>query len=313
MNNCSDIIVYSLRNLDRYLIQRLFPNARLLNFDISMSNQLILKSLSDKRSRFVFHIDLSLTKLFPLRRRELVSLLREAGHETWNADLTDISKREIQRHSLDRGYSSTAVDQTDAPETPVIVKTNLNFYGEPERQLSSELQELACPEEHYFPYSHSFEYQVMTLSEVPDDWWGDTRLIISRYISSQVNELYRLHLCGDRIGLLKGPIRAKDRRLWPPDSIITYAGIRKKTMSKLNTPIWRSEASVSMKDINHEIDQKVLDTGLSFASSFNIDYGALDILRDDHGSVYIIDVNPTPSWGFDKDSQFLRFLRGDLK
>jgi hypothetical protein len=45
-----------------------------------------------------------------------------------------------------------------------------------------------------------------------------------------------------------------------------------------------------------------------FVEHVALDFGAIDIVEDDHGRVYIIDVNATPFWGQAEPKQVIRHL-----
>ena len=51
-----------------------------------------------------------------------------------------------------------------------------------------------------------------------------------------------------------------------------------------------------------------------FCNHFKLDFGALDVMRNDNNQFYIIDVNTTPYWGvkLHPEPELFKFLAGAL-
>lgn len=128
------------------------------------------------------HVDLSVV---PQDYREVAARFPVAI----NARIVDIRKSRTSTHLLQRG---------SAWDGPVIVKSDLNFGGEPERRLlgltaarplvqadGSTLH--ACPLAEYEVYAR--------LAEVPDAHWRHPGLVVERFLPERHGELYQLRTC----------------------------------------------------------------------------------------------------------------------
>jgi hypothetical protein len=100
-----------------------------------------------------------------------------------NGALLDIRKSSFSTHMVRRG---------DDYAGPVIVKTNLNYGGKPEWLIHRWRGEMFEPP----------VYQIYkTRADVPDEFWGDSRWVVERYLPQKEGDshvLYMTFFLGDR-------------------------------------------------------------------------------------------------------------------
>jgi hypothetical protein len=58
------------------------------------------------------------------------------------------------------------------------------------------------------------------------------------------------------------------------------------------------------------VPQNVIREGLHAVSIFRLDFGALDLVSDDHGMAFVVDVNTTPYWAEPSRNRIVEHLRG---
>ena len=54
---------------------------------------------------------------------------------------------------------------------------------------------------------------------------------------------------------------------------------------------------------------ELVGNAAKLCEAFSLEFGALDIVVDQDSCPYVIDVNPTPGWGLEKQGEILDFLR----
>ena len=62
-----------------------------------------------------------------------------------------------------------------------------------------------------------------------------------------------------------------------------------------------------------ESDSPIVMNAIRFCRAIDLEFGALDLAVDESAVPYIIDVNPTPGWGSETQSDILSFLREGFK
>jgi hypothetical protein len=252
----------------------------------------ILRMVGPGADAVILHIDQTFddTLIPPVVRHLLVGRLNEVGIRVLNGAVADISKRTIHRHSRRIGLPDPTAGPPGDDDELLIVKTDLNCGGNPE---------------HYFGgrprgpvISGPADYRILPRGEVPPDWWAAGGLCIERFIGNAEDEFYRFHLLGDRAVLSEARSEHAIKRLdgtcpqvdhctdldeisaWTPGGPESWAGAA-----------W---------------------SAATFARTFGLDYGAIDVLRDDQGHYYVIDVNKTPYWGADIENAITTHLRSWL-
>lgn len=164
-------------------------------------------------------------------------------------------------------FSKNLISNDDDYQGPVIVKTNLNHYGQPEaRDLFLRLPNWAT-----FPRKFIKRYKLRrtryhiypSLSEVPEQVHIDRRLVIEKFLPEMEGESYCL-----RYYFFMGDTYYSERLI-------------------CNEPIIKSSSKIVMEQV--ELDNRIVE----LRHQLGFDYGKFDyVIRD--GEVHLLDANKTP-------------------
>ncbi|MDG2426216.1 MAG: hypothetical protein P8M07_06510 [Flavobacteriales bacterium] len=196
---------------------------------------------------YIVHIDLTVVP------EEYVDLIRALPNAI-NGQILDISRRKFSRLILSK---------EDDYDGPVIIKTNANFGGVPEYNLSSEKHYLTLNWWATTKYVNPLKYPVReNISKVPKGVWKNENLIVEPFIMSREGDLYYVRyyvFFGDK----------------------EYSG-----------RIGSTNRIVKFK--NSVVDEEIPlpDEVRQWRKDLKIDFGRLDYLERD-GQYYLIDVNKT--------------------
>jgi hypothetical protein len=165
-----------------------------------------------------------------------------------NGEITDIRKTT---------FSTRLVTRESDYDGRVIVKSNLNFGGVPERRLGVRSDG---------PLSEQGNYEVYdSISDVPEHFFEDDDLVVEEFVPEYENGRYHLrafHFFGDRFNC---------ERIASPDPIVVVT----------------DPTRIEREDIEPNPELFELQRRL------RIDFGKLDYLELD-GRVFLLDVNKTP-------------------
>lgn len=209
-----------------------------------------------------------------------------------NATVLDIRKRK---------FSTLALRTPDAYEGPVIVKTDLNCGGLPERVIRDRIEptwlkfsrhalhKLAARLGWSAPsdrVNHPSAYEVYPSStEVPAVFYRDSRLIVEKFVPERRGQQYchrRYFFLGD---------------------------------AEVNQ-VWFGTSPVCAMDSDQDDveDVPVPPQLRNFRDRFGIDYGKIDYVLGKQGEVIVLDINKTPVGASPDpaDLPWLRQLCGDL-
>ena len=264
-----------------FLLNRMFPDARIRPARIGESWDDVLPAIAESCSRFFFHLNATFTATWPAGREELGALLATRGVRCFNAGAVDVSKRRLHRECERLGLGTTLASSEGDPAELLIVKTDLNYGGAAERRLSSsQRRRLGMPEPSRGVAAvqrlarSQQEYPLMLRRGVPPEWWSDEQLVIERFVENRAQRFARVHFLGDR-------------------TTLTHATCRK--------PIKKLPGSESIEHsffIGEETDASgIVCAANRLRRALRLDFGAMDIVLDDNGGHYFIDVNHTPYSG----------------
>ncbi len=209
----------------------------------------------------IMHVDLSVVP------DEYVEFARRYG-VVINGGIVDVRKSAFSQHLVRRG---------DGYDGPVIVKSNLNYAGVPERLLSR--SRLAMSVEHVLSrvppirerrglrFGTPTDYRVYDrVRDVPPEAFESTDVVVEQFLPERDRELYCLrlfHCFGDR---------------WTC------------VLNRSTERIVRAENKVSRVEIDPHPDV------LALRRTLKLDYGKIDyVVRD--GRAVVFDVNKTPGHG----------------
>jgi hypothetical protein len=184
-----------------------------------------------------------------------------------NGRIADISKRRLSRW---------LVSEDDSYDGAVVVKSNLNHGGDPERRLrlalggiGARLREAAL---RWLPAAWGGEtrnYQLFhRKAQVPRWVWRRRDLVVERFFFEQRGELYALrhwHFFADR------------------GHVTTFLA---------STPLVKWEHRVSVEPIDHAVPEEVW----ALRRSLGFDFGKFDYVVD-QGRPVVFDTNTTPHFG----------------
>lgn len=251
-----------------------FTNAICINCDKIDSD---FEDSIDGCNQIFFHIDLTFCFNVPDKREFLCKTFEEKGILIANKNVTDISKRHIQDVLRDIGLNTTVVNGNDLSCDLLILKTNFNYGGMNESETPG-----------YWQYIKG-QYRLCQRNQIDDSLWFDHSVIIEKYITNSDNLFYTAYVMYDRLVI----------------SEVSDDKIIKKMPYGIN----RENFFYILTDLNHESRLGTLVNILKvFVDNFKLDFGSIDVVRDDFGNFYIIDVNSTPYWGIDDQDEIVYFL-----
>jgi len=288
------LAIYYWKRLAGYLLGKLVEGANVVMVAASEGAEFggLSTMVSSGVSHLLFHIDLTHDVLLirPDARRRLVDELGDAGIGVINGGVDDISKRTIHRINRLAGLPDAAAERSGPGDERLIAKTELNAGGNPEYYSLGRARNPIIP--------GPGEYRILARREIPDDWWTSDEIDIERFITNEDHEFYRFHLLGTRVVVSEARserlIKRLDGTCPQRDYSLELARISELHTSQHGTWVGAARA------------------GATFARAFGLGYGAIDIMRDDLGRFFVIDVNKTPYWGADIENEIIIHLRSWL-
>jgi hypothetical protein len=196
----SNLCIYCWKDLDGYLLERLLSliDFRLITAIEHDDHHRILDEVGTSCDSFLFHLDCTFdaTILPEESRRSLLAELTSRGVEVLNGAASDISKYRVHAHTRSVGLPSVNVAREGDDDELLIVKTDLNSGGYPERILQGKPRNpiIGGPE----------CYVVLPRQDVEVTWWTDQSLSIERFVVNPDNLFYRVTVLGSRYAISEG-------------------------------------------------------------------------------------------------------------
>lgn len=263
-----------------FLVGAVFPRASRVPVDPRERWERLLARVPPDARTVLPHVDLSRTGGVPRGRAELFAALRERGARVLNEHVTDISKGRIQRECARLGLPVTAAAREGDPDEWVLVKTDLNSGGRKERWLSPAERRRLGVGRLSRQLRDPGDYRVVRRRDVPPSWWSDPALSVERYVTNSRDAFYRVYVLGRQQVVSRAVSGARVRRMEGKLE-------RRNAFFRDFRPLGDGG----------ELPPDLLDTVRAFVAGFRLDYGALDLVEDDEGRAYVVDVNDTPYWG----------------
>jgi hypothetical protein len=291
------LCIYEWRAWDGFLLPMIFPEASRLPARLGETSGELLQRLPREVRAFAFYVNLTDTRRVPLRRASFCRSLRARGVRILNEDVTDISKHRVQAACRRAGLNVTKAPREGDPDELVIVKTAANYGGEKEKFLSAGQRRVLrlAPRSRWIRKHDG--YIIACRKEVRPELWQSRELIVERFIENEQQFFYRVHKALDRVIISKmtNPARIKKMLYQIP-----------RTNWCWTLPSWRGMQGPAPHPLH--VGRAVT----RFWREFPLDFGAVDVLQDDCGECYIIDVNASPFWGEEGYDDMLHFLGGGL-
>src|SRR6266536_4334411 len=172
MRNCGDVAVYAHSFWTGSLLHGILPRAHCVTVCLGEDSPDVLARLPVTCRAFVFHVNLTLSARVPLDRDRLVQELRARDIVVRNAMVCDISKRAVQRDCARAGAASIVAPPDGDPDELVLVKTDYNYHGVRERELTvQQRRTLGYESPHDLPSRAESDYRVVRRREVPKAVW----------------------------------------------------------------------------------------------------------------------------------------------
>jgi len=142
-------------------------------------------------------------------------------------------------------------------------------------------------------------YVICPRREIPPRWFDDEDLIVERYIANRKNVFYRAFVMRNAIvveaAISHLPLKKMNRGL--ARSSFYFRAPRR-------TPVKREEVLTNVRDL----PRRLIPTISRLRRHIELDFGSIDVVADDEGNCYIVDVNTTPYWGRN-EPEIVSFLR----
>jgi hypothetical protein len=287
-------IIYDWATRPDYLLPRLYPRARVVPAKPFVDTKNIAREARahvGEGDLWFFHLNLSRSEHWLPNRDATVAKLKASGFRVINDNIIDVRKSTLQQFNRQLGLGDVTASPGDDPDMPVIVKTDYNYGGIGESQLSSEeARGLALHGMAGCSIVAFDEYYRCQLGQVSDAVWQDERLVAERYIGNTRAEFYRFYRCGRRAVL----------------SQVINDKLIKKVIPGLPRKNWYFDFGEQCP----ESPEAMVPNATKMCEALGLEFGTLDIVVDDDECPYIIDVNPTPGWGAERQGAMLDFLSG---
>lgn len=309
-------IIYDWGTRPDFLLRRLYPHARmvvatpLVDADLSVPRA---QANSSGASLYFFHLNLSNTvKWFP-DRAKVTARLSSLGYRVVNGNLVDVRKSTVQALNRELGLPSVMLGDSNDYHIKVMVKTDYNYGGVSESRLSpAEINSLGLVALEGCPVRDFDQYYVCRLGEVEAAVWRDKRLVVEQYIDNPDNRFYRFYRCGSRAVLseiinkdiVKKMVPGLPRKNW------FYVYSEAKLCLHKHSPGLHKHSPGHPPESFHN---RMADNAATMCESLQLEFGAMDIVVDQENRPYIIDINPTPGWGAEQQSEMLTFLCGGFE
>ena len=288
-----NVFIYDWGTRHDFLLWQLYSTARRVLAPPGGSLDRMVQELRDlgrAPSVWFFHVNVSFSKHWVPRRMRSIAALEAMGCRVVNGSVMDTRKSTVQRTNRALGLPDVIVTADGNPQTKVIVKTDYNYGGICEGQLSEvELNRLGLLPVEGCRIRSFDDYFVCRLGNLDEDIWRDERLVVERYIENRANLLCRFYRCGSRAVL----------------SEVVNRSVVKKMVPGLPRRNW----CFDFYDEGPRPYRRLVADVTRLCEALGLEFGALDILIDEDRCPYIVDVNPTPGWGLESQDDVTTFLR----
>jgi hypothetical protein len=295
------VTVYEWHAWDGFLVRELFPNAHRLSAYLGQDYTDVLAKIRPGIRRFLFHIGLTESSLVPGLRHLLIRRLQSQGIIVLNGRLTDISKRRVQSVCTKCRLPSASASPQGDPEELLIIKTNLNYGGEDEQQLSAkDCCYLGVDGRPHPAIPDGSSYEICTRKDLAPGFWRDRRLAIERFIANEQNLFFRAYVFLEAMvveaAVNSAPIKKMHNGLLR--TVFFFQGLQA-------LPVETHVKSLKL----HGPPGMLVRAVRRFCRCIGLDFGSVDVVMNDEEHCFIIDVNTTPYWARADMEEVPAFLR----
>ncbi|RKT87089.1 hypothetical protein SAMN05421805_102509 [Saccharopolyspora antimicrobica] len=147
------------------------------------------------------------------------------------------------------------------------------------------------------PPRQKTDYRIMRRSEVPAGVWTSPHWVVERYVTNTAHLFHRVYLAGDAIVV----------------SRVVDSSTFKKMPEGIERESYWTRASEAHRQLTGSSDiGRVAAMSARIARAAHVEYGAFDVVSDDQGENYLIDINTTPYWGDGGQADLLAYLGAGL-
>ena len=274
-------VIYQWLAESGYLLHALLPGYAQIEAHVDDSVDAVLDRLPHGPGTFAFHLNCTRTGRFPQQRAKLIEALEARCVRVLNGSVTDISKRHVHRACTAVGLPTLEAPRHGDPAELLIVKTDLNFGGDSEWALSSQEREalgIGTGSDIIWTPSH---YRVLPRADIDAAWWADDRLVIERFAANRRHCWYRAYLFLGWMALceLENPNEIKK---------VGDSRVVRTILVRPNDAVPGDRAELA----------GLVDQLSTVARALTLDVGTVDVVMDDAGRHYVIDVNSTPAYNY---------------
>jgi hypothetical protein len=283
----ASIVVCECNAWDKYLVQAVCPDAQRIAIHPGESGARLSKAIGRRARVVVMHIDTSQTDGVLQQESALYDSLAARGVITLNAHATDVRKRTLHERLAASGLPSASAPRSGPADERLILKTNLNAAGGPERRLVArrprttdqfmgDLNEEMRVQE---------AYRVCRRDEVPDAAWLDPTLVIERFLENPEGAYFRVHGFGPATVV---------SQIWTDHAIKhqRFGAHRREHFF-----FWTvGGEDVAIGKASPEA-MRAAGVGRRAAMAMQMEFYGTDCVMDANGVIVPVDVNKTPYWG----------------
>lgn len=295
------LCIYEWQSWHGFLLPMMFPEATRVRARLGETSSDLMKRLPSHAGSFLFHVNLTDTRRTPLRRSVFCRALRARGIRILNEHVTDISKHRVQEVCALAGLRTTRATRAGDPDEMLIVKTSANYGGEKERLLSPDQRRLLGLAPRCRWIGRHDGYLIRRRSEVGPEFWRSRQVIVERFIENRGHVFYRAHKVLDRVII---------SRMVNPARIKKMLQQIRRTNWNLHLPAL--EPVLDPTGGPRPMPMHVAQAVSRFCAAARLDVGSIDLLEDDDGRCYVVDINASPFWGEAGYDHMLRYLAGGL-
>lgn len=278
----------------QFKLVRAVPEAFQLTARPGEHAQHVLDRCPPSTTAFAFHLNATFSGKFPHDRDALIAGLEARGIVPINSAVTDISKRWVQAQCAASGLPVTTATRDGDPGERLIVKTDHNYGGHSDRLLApDELVALSAPSPSTVVL-HPHAYPVLARRDVPGAWWTDPTLAIERYVENRLNRIYRVSFAGRRFDVLR----------------LVNTNVLKKVDDSVERVAMICGRDDLARGVVPGVEPQVGNAVARFVEATKMDFGGMDVMADDAGRAYILDVNATPYGATNSLRRLLSIRRG---
>lgn len=289
------VYVYEWKTFPTSLIPSIFKNSIRIQAKIRQDNSAILRRLKYDEGYFLFHINLTKTAFFFKNKEELLIRLASKNITPLNAQVHDTSKRYLHQICEQRGLNITSASAEGDDKELLIIKTNFNYGGRPEKRLSgADFRRLHLGTGNY---DTEVIYPVMERGKINNEVWNNENLVVEKYINNTKNFIYRVYKMLNKVVITEVMEDSVIKKMITATQRINY-------YYDLNNFETLPGEDSKFNDLITDIKK--------LSKALNIDFAAIDVVKSDENKYYIIDVNLTPDWNRDDQPEKLKFLAEGL-